>query len=277
MTKDEFGDRMKMYEGVESQRRHMPGVPVLARLDGRCFSILTRGLGRPYDPRFANAMLDMTTALVEQTSARVGYTQSDEVTLLWHEDHMPFWASPRVFYAGRIQKMTSILAAMATGRFMRALEVYGLRECADRYPQFDCRTWTVPTREEAANVFLWRELDASKNSVSMAARVEFSHSQLHKKSGQQMKEMLQERGINWHFYPARFKRGAYVQRRKRWLKYSADEIARLPPKHMARTNPDLLVERSEVTSLNLAPLRDVPNRVEVLFDGADPTSVVRGT
>lgn len=253
---------MKMYEDMEAQRRHMPGLPVLARIDGRCFSTLTRGLGRPYDPRFANAMIDTTITLVERTNARTGYTQSDEITLVWE------W--PYVFFEGRIQKMTSVLASLASVRFSSALMDNGLGELTRRYPQFDCRTWTVPSKEEAANVFMWRELDATKNSISMAARAQYSHKELHGKSGQQMKDMLRTAGIDWDDYPALFKRGTYVQRRRRWLEFSPEERARLPPKHVAHSEPDLQVERTEVVGLIMSPLRQVTNRVEVFFDGADP-------
>ncbi len=50
-SKDSFGDRMKMYEGAEAQRKFLPGLPIVARLDGRGFSRFTKGLERPYDQR----------------------------------------------------------------------------------------------------------------------------------------------------------------------------------------------------------------------------------
>lgn len=48
---DSFGDRMKLYEGLEAQRKFMPGLPVVARLDGRGFSRFTKGMDRPFDQR----------------------------------------------------------------------------------------------------------------------------------------------------------------------------------------------------------------------------------
>ena len=32
---DDFGDRMKLYEGIEAQRTFIPGLPICVRIDGR--------------------------------------------------------------------------------------------------------------------------------------------------------------------------------------------------------------------------------------------------
>ena len=39
---DTFGDRMKMYEGIEAQRAFMPGLPICVRIDGRAFHTFSR-------------------------------------------------------------------------------------------------------------------------------------------------------------------------------------------------------------------------------------------
>jgi len=55
-----FGDRMKQYEVVESDRRFMPLLPVCARLDGKGFSQFTQDLKRPYDTRMVDLMCKTT-------------------------------------------------------------------------------------------------------------------------------------------------------------------------------------------------------------------------
>jgi hypothetical protein len=80
--KTSLGDRMKWYEKRYSHVV-MPMIPVMARIDGRSFSKFTAGLARPYDERMSRLMIDTTKFLVEQTNARCGYTQSDEITLVW--------------------------------------------------------------------------------------------------------------------------------------------------------------------------------------------------
>jgi hypothetical protein len=46
-------------------------------------------------------------------------------------------------------------------------------------PTFDCRVFQVPTTQDLLDVFIWREDDAVKNSVTMLAQAHFSHSELH--------------------------------------------------------------------------------------------------
>src|SRR5438552_1942629 len=187
---DTLGDRMKQYESAEAGRRLMPLLPALARLDGRAFHSFVRGLERPYDKRLSDLMIDTATFLVRETNADVGYTQSDEITLAWHSDNH----DTQIFFDGRIQKMTSMLAALGSAHFNRRLPAYLSGEYAERLPLFDARVWSVPTLEEAANTFLWRELDATKNSVSMAARAYYPHAELHDKNGSEMKELLWQKG-----------------------------------------------------------------------------------
>lgn len=266
---DDLGDRMKMYERIEAGRVFMPLVPIVARIDGRCFSSFTRGMERPYDEALSHTMIDTTRFMVQETNACMGYTQSDEITLAWHSTDI----KSEIFFGGRVCKMVSQLAALTTLDFyLRCRET--LAPYAHRRPTFDARVWTVPNRTEAANVFLWREWDATKNSIQMAAQEHYSHHQLHSKNGREQQEMLFQKGINWNDYPTFFKRGTFVQRRMVSKPFSAEELERLPEKHHARTNPDLLVERSEWMEIEMPIFSTVENREAVVFDGSAP---IKGT
>jgi hypothetical protein len=46
-------------------------------------------------------------------------------------------------------------------------------------------------------LLIWRELDATRNSIQMAAQALYSHTQLHQKNTARMQEMLWQKGINW--------------------------------------------------------------------------------
>lgn len=261
---DALGDRMKAYERREGGRV-MPLLPVCARVDGRCFSAFTRGLERPFDARLSRLMRSVTRDLVASTQARVGYTQSDEISLLWHSER----AGSQIFMDGRIQKMVSLLAALATASFLRRLPA-ALPEKADLSPVFDARVWTVPSRAEAVNVLLWRELDATRNSVSMAARSRYPHARLQGRSRAQLMDLLMRDGVNWNDYPTAFKRGSWLARRTVERRFSGDELAALPPRHQARSDPDLVVTRSDIVAIEMPPFSRVVNREAVIFDGAEP-------
>lgn len=262
---DDLGDRMKGYEQAEAGRRFLPLLPICARIDGRSFSRWTDGLARPYDPRLTAMMVETTRWLVAETDAAIGYTQSDEISLAFVPDN----PKRGVFFDGRIQKLVSVLAAMATARF-NALIPSHLPERVGTMPVFDCRVWVVPNLQEAANTFVWRELDATKNSLSMAARHHHTHEEVHGRSGPELHDLLHARGVNWNDFPAAFKRGTYVQRREVRRRFTTAEVEALPPRHDARSNPDLEVVRTEVVALDLPPITRVANRVQVLFEGADP-------
>jgi tRNA(His) 5'-end guanylyltransferase len=236
---------------------------------------------RPYDVDMSQAMINTTAWLTEETNALMGYTQSDEISLVWHSDTF----ESQVFFDAKIQKMVSVLAAMASVEFVRqATDRHlisrrpssgPLDQNRPKLPVFDCRVWNVPNRVEAANVFLWREKDATKNSIAMAARHYYSHKELHNKSGKEMQEMLfQKYDVNWNDYPAFFKRGVFIQRRKVLRPFTMDELMVIPEKH--RPPPGTEVERTQYIELDMPPFVKVTNRVEVVFEGADPICETSG-
>lgn len=268
MQKDDFGDRMKSYERAETGRRFMPLLPVYARIDGRGFSKFTRGMARPFDEDMVRCMQATTEWLVQETHAVAGYTQSDEISLLFYTDS----TTSQIFFDGKIQKMVSVLAAMATAKFTaEAVQEWPL-VVAKRVPVFDCRVFQLPNRIEAANAFLWREKDATKNAVSMAARDKFSHRALHGMSTGDMKRMLQtDHGIVFdRDYPAYFRHGTFYVRRREITTLSAEKLATIPEKHReeAARPKEQSVLRKVV--LNRA-FTSVRNRVEFLFEGAEPS------
>ncbi len=263
---DSFGDRMKEYEGHETDRRFIPLLPIYARVDGRCFSRFTQGMARPFDLRITRAMVGTTKHLVAETHAKIGYTQSDEISLVWlqssYDSELPF--------GGKIHKMVSVLASMAAARFftlcLRDEEMYD--RAVAMSPHFDCRVFQLPNRTEATNAILWRERDATKNAISMAARSFYSHRALHGKNGSEMQEMMFQKGQNFNDYPAFFRRGTFVRRVTTERAFSAEELSRIPEQHHPPTGTT--VTRSQVVELEMPPFGTVTNREGVVFDCADP-------
>ena len=256
----ELGDRMKMYERFGTSQRAMPKLPVLVRLDGRCFHNLTKNCDRPFDLELHNAMVHTASALARETCAKAVYTQSDEITLLLYSDN----PEANVYFDGKYCKINSVLASLAALRF----QAWG---CSVEGATFDCRTWTVPTKQEAVNAFVWREQDATRNSVQMAARSLYSHKQCFKKNTGQLQEMLFQKGINWNDYADWEKRGTYIIRRKQIRLLTEEERMAIPEAH--RPAPDLEVERTDYEIAQLPILTAITNRVEVLFEGAEPETI----
>jgi tRNA(His) 5'-end guanylyltransferase len=187
---------MKRYEGVEAwelTRR----IPVILRIDGRAFHTITRKrFGKSWSMEFVEQMVETAkVVLAEIQGCDFCYSQSDEVSFLI-TDYRTIGTQPWFAYDSR--KMISISAALAAAEFSRR---YG------RNVAFDSRVFSLP-HDEVVNYFIWRQMDATRNAITMAARECFSHNQLHKKNGKEMQEMLfQEHGINFNDYPVVRKRG----------------------------------------------------------------------
>jgi tRNA(His) 5'-end guanylyltransferase len=253
---DEFGARMKAYEAVETGRKLDVRLPIYARIDGRAFSTFTRGMDRPFDEGMCAAMIATTKYIVDKTHARIGYTQSDEISLIWLAEG----ETSDIFFSGKIQKMVSVLASMAAAKFQTVCPG-GYEE---RLPHFDCRAFQLPNRTEAANAILWRAMDARKNAISQTAQRYFSHKRLFGKRQSDMLRMLDEIGVDFEAIPERFKRGTFVRRVAEKRELTEDELARIPVAH----RPAGPVERSSVVVVSMPPFNLVQNREEVIFDGA---------
>ena len=256
---DKFGDRMKAYEAATSIRL-MPRLPTLIRLDGRAFHSFTRGLERPFDSNFLDCMAETLLALMKETNARCGYTQSDEITLLLYSDRN----DSQIWFGGKHSKIVSQSSALASVEFNRQVASKLSPEYYEKKPVFDSRCWQVPNKAEAANAFLWREQDAIKNSISMLAQSRFSDKELFKKNSNEKMAML---GGEWEKQSIHFKRGIYAQRRIVNRKFSFSELEKLPEKHEARLNSELTFDRSEVLLTGLPEFSLIKNKIEVAFKG----------
>jgi tRNA(His) 5'-end guanylyltransferase len=252
-----LGDKLKTLEKVQTSIAADGSMPLMARLDGKGFSKFTKGLGRPFDSRMSSLMAETTKALVEQTSAKVGYTQSDEITLFWQADS----SDDQYLFNGKYQKIVSTLSSIATAAFNRKLQSY-LPEKMDfnPYPTFDARVWQVPSIREVYLNFLWREQDATKNAISMAAQSCYKHSELHKKSSDKKIMMLKDKGIAFEDYPAHFKRGVFVKRVEVEKAFTDDELQRIPENH----RPAGPVLRTVVQVLNCDPIAKMKDPYQFL-------------
>jgi tRNA(His) 5'-end guanylyltransferase len=187
MEKDDFGNRMKEYERKYTNTRIPVSDTLCVRIDGKRFSKFTKGFTKPFDYRITDAMSETTAYLVEATNANIGYVQSDEITLIY----TPTDGQQEYMYGGKISKINSILASIATAHFNQYINIPRLSPL-DRLAYFDCRAWGVPTLGEASNTLLWRIHDCRKNSVSCLYRWTAGHARMKDKSQEEMIEDLEK-------------------------------------------------------------------------------------
>ncbi|BBH18927.1 guanylyltransferase [Paenibacillus baekrokdamisoli] len=204
MKKDDFGNRMKEYENAF--RHRLPRrLPVILRIDGCHFHTFTRGMKKPFDETLTNALWETCKYLAQNImGCKIVYHQSDEISILiTNYDKL----TTQSWFENNIQKMVSVSASMATAKFNEVIK--------SDYPDkplatFDSRAWVLPY-DEVTNYFLWRQQDATKNSISMVSQANFPHQQLQGLDGKQLQDkLLLEKGINWNDLPVWQRRGVCI-------------------------------------------------------------------
>lgn len=219
-----LGERMKEYEYVT--RNYLTNrIPIIVRIDGKAFHKFTKGLDKPCDPIFMEAMERTTIKLCEQVQGTImGYTQSDEISLVLTNTSNK---NSELWFNNNLSKVISVSASIATLEFNKAF--YSLvsnslmtfeekqKEIYERKlftANFDSRAFNIP-REEIVNYFIWRQRDCQKNAVNSAARTMFSHKELQGLNQKQLKEkMLADKDIDFdEYYANKFKNGIIVIRK----------------------------------------------------------------
>ena len=225
MDRTTLGDRMKNnYENITRYylTRRMP---VIIRLDGRSFHTFTRGFKKPFDDILVKTMQDTMKHLCENTQGCVlGYTQSDEISLVL-TDYAELTTD--AWFGNNLQKMCSVSASMATMAFNKYFRTMIEDYCEydptasfeqrnkyidayDKGAMFDSRVFNIP-KEEITNYFIWRQNDATRNSIQGLAQANFSQKQIHSLNNSQLQDKLhEEKGINWNDCKTVEKRGSCV-------------------------------------------------------------------
>ena len=222
---DELGKRMKEYYEQIPKTKLMRRTPVAIRIDGKAFHTFTRGFQKPFDEVLIKSMQETMKYLCENIQGCVlGYTQSDEITLIL-VDYKNL--NSAAWFDYEVQKMCSIAASMATMAFNKFFGEYCLdfigenfenkelktvlgahAEASKKGAMFDARVFNIP-KEEVTNLIYWRQLDATRNSIQMVGQANFSHKKLQNKSCNDIQDMLMvQKCINWNDLPVHQKRGS---------------------------------------------------------------------
>lgn len=205
MKFDELDSKMRIYEESIDQAL-FPEMYLAARLDGNRFTRLTKEICRfeaPFDSRFRDMMTDTVKALMDYGFRVIyGYTESDEISLLFHPEENAF--------GRKVRKYNSILAGVASAAFSMSLGQQAV---------FDCRMVPLPTVERVQDYFQWRQEDAHRNSLNshcywmlrkQGKTAAEATRMLEGKSVSYKNELLFQNGINYDKLPSWQKRGIGV-------------------------------------------------------------------
>ncbi len=185
-----LGEKMKLLEKAFSLL--LPArKPFVARLDGVSFKRFTSGMAKPFDPRFTKAMIQTANDLLDRSSARTAFCQSDEITLVFGAEE----SSSTMYYGGRVSKIESVLASIATARFNYHLSRFSINDWAQEPPAiriqetinlvnsgqafFDARVFSVPDDKSAMEALYWRHRhDCRRNVVNSVGFHIFGHNRM---------------------------------------------------------------------------------------------------
>ncbi|MBR3105058.1 MAG: guanylyltransferase [Lachnospiraceae bacterium] len=205
MNFDELDSKMRVYEESLDQVL-LPELYMVARLDGNRFTRLTKEVCKfeaPFDIRFRDMMVETVKALMNYGFRVIyGYTESDEISLLFHPEADTF--------GRKVRKYNSLLAGVASTTFSMKLGQPGI---------FDCRMVPLPTVERVQDFFQWRQEDAHRNSLNshcywmlrkQGKSVGEATKMLEGQTVAFKNELLFQNGINFDKLPSWQKRGMGV-------------------------------------------------------------------
>ena len=204
MKFDELNDRMRVFETAHDLCV-LPGLYMVARLDGRSFTRLTKEVHpfeAPFDARFHDLMLATADYLMTDCGFNIayGYTQSDEISLLF--------ALAENSFGRKLRKLISVLSGEASAKFSLLLGTVAM---------FDCRISQLPSVDLVIDFFRWRNEDAHRNALNshgywllrkQGKTVSEATAAMKGLSVAQKNELLFQSGVNFNDLPLWQKRGS---------------------------------------------------------------------
>jgi tRNA(His) guanylyltransferase len=202
MKFDDLDKKLRVYETAHDFCV-LPGMYIVARIDGRSFTRLTKethNFQAPFDDRFRDYMVETVKHLMNcGFNIIYGYSESDEISLLFDLNESAFSRKHR--------KYISILAGEASAKFSSLL---------GSVASFDCRLSELPNKQLVVDYFRWRNEDAHRNALNAYCywklrQDNYSKSEATKRiekiSTADKNELLFTYGINFNNIPNWQKRG----------------------------------------------------------------------
>lgn len=243
MKFDELDKRMRVFETAHDHCV-LPGIYMVARLDGRGFTRLTKeqqSFEAPFDSTFRDLMVGTVEHIMNcGVQALYGYTQSDEISILLSQTESAF--------GRKLRKLNSILAGEASAAFSLGLGAHAV---------LDCRISQLPSAHNVVDYFRWRSEDAHRNALNAhcywmlrneGATVDTATKQLKGMSVASKNELLFQHGINFNDLPNWQKRGVGVY----WESYQKE--AQNP-----KTGEPVIADRRRLKRDFELPMRDAYN------------------
>ena len=194
---------------------------VMVMIDGRSFSrLIKNNYEKPFDDKFINMMNEVAKYVCKNVEGcKFAYTQSDEITFVLTDFDTETTCA---FFGNRLTKILSVIPSMATAKFNQ-LVIANLCDtpCSNsdlkqmildlKLAEFDCKAFSVSNLSDVYAYYLWRQIDCIRNSKQQTAQTWLSHKQLNGlDTDEQIKLLLEEKGIDWNAYDDGKKYGRFI-------------------------------------------------------------------
>jgi tRNA(His) guanylyltransferase len=224
---DDLGNRMKEFYEDRTRYKLPRRTYSIIRIDGKAFHTYCKGLEKPFDEGFVDDMNETAIYLCKNVQGcKLGFVQSDEISLILSDFDT---LNTDAWFDGNIQKIVSVSSSLTTSKFNQLRQFRYINNKFDggmgitnityrwfemlekqKLAEFDARVFTIPFVDEVINYLVWRQKDATRNSISSLAQTLYNHKELHKKSVNEMQEMCFQKGVNWNDFDFRLKRGGLI-------------------------------------------------------------------
>ena len=217
--KERMEELRSKYDIILPKKRY-----VMAMIDGRSFSsIIKKHFKLPFDDCFVELMNETAKYVCEHVGGcKFAYVQSDEITFVLtdFEDE-----TTEPFFGNRLCKLQSIIPSMATAKFNQLFTLYNLQHHLQINPyetiinsiltEFDCKVWDVDNYNDVIAYIIWRQNDCIRNSKQQTTQTYLpKKSLLNKNTDEQIKMLLDEKGINWNQFNDGLKYGRFIYKTK---------------------------------------------------------------
>lgn len=187
-----IGDKIKKYEAIFGDLKLDPTKPFIIRIDGHCFSKFMKCFLLPFDKYFQDVMIETTKDIINEFHGITGYTQSDEISILFPPVIIDIEKDKRTFiFGGKISKITSIIASYGSVRFnyylLKNIEKWKDEKNYNKIKEkilsgtahFDGRVFNIEMND-VVDYFKWRSCwDCIRNSKQRFGKYYLSEKQLH--------------------------------------------------------------------------------------------------
>ncbi len=248
MSEMEYNTQFSPMEQVLDQRLISPTqfAYLVLRLDGKSFSKFTTGLAKPFDLGFMTAMDETAKYLAEQVQqVQFAMVQSDEISLFIPTGKL--LSDSDVWFGGRVQKIVSVSAGMASAKFNT------VSPKPDSLAVFDSRAFQLETLELAAEYAMYRRNEGRKNAISMAAETVLTHKELMGMSTGDRRKAYESDGRSLTDLPDGFVNGRMLSQKKVATK-------------VKYKNPSSGILETVTVDRNVWTIDSVPNSMETFLE-----------